>query len=240
MLDWLYVTLILCLIASNLTRLTSILQRLYAYFSRPRETQLIPYFDESGQLIGMVRVPAQQLYRETAPASSVASAPIPTTTEGDNSRGQGQPPHRAGTKGYPALFSIPTRMTANLATSARVASSNIHSGGGRAATVVRGVSVGAAPTIKGRHLAAGAALSPCPKLLMFGGRNYDPTSSSTLPQVSTSNCFMTSSSMPIMRHKAENARTPSSTTLGHLGDSKTLYQAVNGMFNFNSFKFPSW
>ncbi|KAJ7767711.1 hypothetical protein B0H16DRAFT_1716629 [Mycena metata] len=93
MLDWLYVTLILCLIASNLTRLTSILQRLYAYFSRPRETQLIPYFDESGgQLIGMVRVPAQQLYRETAPASSVASAPIPTTTEGDNSRGQGQPP----------------------------------------------------------------------------------------------------------------------------------------------------
>ncbi|KAJ7761345.1 hypothetical protein B0H16DRAFT_1719514 [Mycena metata] len=93
MLDWLYVTLILCLIASNFTRLTSILQRLYAYFSRPREPQLIPYFDESGgQLIGMFRAPAQQLYRATAPASSVASTPIPTTTEGDNSRGQGQPP----------------------------------------------------------------------------------------------------------------------------------------------------
>ncbi|KAJ7737503.1 hypothetical protein B0H16DRAFT_1466145 [Mycena metata] len=59
-------------------------------------------------------------------------------------------------------------MTANLATSARVASSNIHSGGGRAATVVRGVSVGAAPTIKGRHLAAGAALSPCPKHVYQG------------------------------------------------------------------------
>ncbi|KAJ7730345.1 hypothetical protein B0H16DRAFT_1469694 [Mycena metata] len=91
MLDWLYVTLILCLIASNLTRLTSILQGLYAYFSRPHEPQLIPYFDESGNA-----------------------------------------------KGYPALFLIPTRTTANLATSARVASSNIHCGGGRAAFGGRG------------------------------------------------------------------------------------------------------
>ncbi|KAJ7031885.1 hypothetical protein C8F04DRAFT_1185582 [Mycena alexandri] len=92
MLDWLYITLIICLIASNLNRILSVLQWLFAYFSRAREPQLIPYFDEHdivnacwiGELIGMVRVTTQHRRRPIAPISSGSRTHIPTEVE-DNS-----------------------------------------------------------------------------------------------------------------------------------------------------------
>ncbi|KAF7371721.1 hypothetical protein MVEN_00028600 [Mycena venus] len=44
--DIVYITLILCLVASNLDRLRRIFNWLLEYFTRPQEPQLIPYFNE--------------------------------------------------------------------------------------------------------------------------------------------------------------------------------------------------
>ncbi|KAF7371513.1 hypothetical protein MVEN_00006100 [Mycena venus] len=44
--DIVYITLILCLVASNLNRLRRIFNWLLEYFTRPQEPQLIPYFNE--------------------------------------------------------------------------------------------------------------------------------------------------------------------------------------------------
>ncbi|KAJ6543120.1 hypothetical protein B0H19DRAFT_1239236 [Mycena capillaripes] len=56
MLDPVYLTLIACLILSNLTRIIRILTRLFTYFSRARGPHLVPYFDADGELIGLVRL----------------------------------------------------------------------------------------------------------------------------------------------------------------------------------------
>ncbi|KAJ7730321.1 hypothetical protein B0H16DRAFT_1469671 [Mycena metata] len=93
MLDWLYITLILCLLASNLNRILWIGQQFLAYFSRPREPRMIPYFDEHGQLVGMVRVPAQHRYRPIPSASSHSESQdqIPNKVETDS---DSDTPHR--------------------------------------------------------------------------------------------------------------------------------------------------
>ncbi|KAJ7764478.1 hypothetical protein B0H14DRAFT_2633596 [Mycena olivaceomarginata] len=54
--DILTLTLVLCLLATNLNRLLVTSRWIWEYLCRPREPQLIPYFDEQGCLIGLVRV----------------------------------------------------------------------------------------------------------------------------------------------------------------------------------------
>ncbi|KAJ7091037.1 hypothetical protein C8R44DRAFT_891725 [Mycena epipterygia] len=56
MIDTLYIALVVCLLASSLNRLLRMLGWLRDYFLRPRNPDLIPYFDQQGQLIGMVRM----------------------------------------------------------------------------------------------------------------------------------------------------------------------------------------
>ncbi|KAJ7474549.1 hypothetical protein B0H11DRAFT_2195261 [Mycena galericulata] len=58
MIDFMYLTLILCLVASNLGRLLRMLGWIHEYFLRARDPELVPYFDQEGSLIGMVRMPS--------------------------------------------------------------------------------------------------------------------------------------------------------------------------------------
>ncbi|KAF8169468.1 hypothetical protein K438DRAFT_1774262 [Mycena galopus ATCC 62051] len=57
MTDLTYIALIVCLLASNVGRLWRLLSWIRSLLHRPLEPQLIPYFDEQGNLIGLVRVP---------------------------------------------------------------------------------------------------------------------------------------------------------------------------------------
>ncbi|KAJ7502074.1 hypothetical protein B0H11DRAFT_1907569 [Mycena galericulata] len=52
----LYIVLIFCLVASNISRLLWMFNSILKYLTQPREPQLIPYFDEDGNLIGLVRI----------------------------------------------------------------------------------------------------------------------------------------------------------------------------------------
>ncbi|KAF8185346.1 hypothetical protein K438DRAFT_1765992 [Mycena galopus ATCC 62051] len=52
-----YNALIVCLLASNVGRPWRLLSWIRSLLRRPLEPQLIPYFDEQGNLIGLVRVP---------------------------------------------------------------------------------------------------------------------------------------------------------------------------------------
>ncbi|KAF8145746.1 hypothetical protein K438DRAFT_1781660 [Mycena galopus ATCC 62051] len=59
MTDLTYIALIVCLLASNVGRLWRLLSWIQSLLRRPLEPQLIPYFDEQGNLIGLVRVPVE-------------------------------------------------------------------------------------------------------------------------------------------------------------------------------------
>ncbi|KAJ6537036.1 hypothetical protein B0H19DRAFT_1079414 [Mycena capillaripes] len=54
--DALYILLVLSLIISNLSRILQLFQRLLQYLARPRNPQLVPYYNERGELHGMVRL----------------------------------------------------------------------------------------------------------------------------------------------------------------------------------------
>ncbi|KAJ7321627.1 hypothetical protein DFH08DRAFT_1033568 [Mycena albidolilacea] len=69
MIDPIYLALILCLAATNLTRIIRGLRWLHVYFSRPRNPRLVPYFNRQGQIIGMVRVPPDNSPEELEPTT---------------------------------------------------------------------------------------------------------------------------------------------------------------------------
>ncbi|KAJ7658874.1 hypothetical protein B0H17DRAFT_345093 [Mycena rosella] len=56
MVDILYVALTICVLASNIRRLQSLFRWLYSCLLRARNPVLVPYFDQEGVLIGMVRL----------------------------------------------------------------------------------------------------------------------------------------------------------------------------------------
>ncbi|KAJ7711630.1 hypothetical protein B0H16DRAFT_1816469 [Mycena metata] len=54
MIDPVYIALLICLLASNLNRILRISRWLFNYFNSSGEDDLVPYFNQDGQLIGMV------------------------------------------------------------------------------------------------------------------------------------------------------------------------------------------
>ncbi|KAJ7846967.1 hypothetical protein B0H14DRAFT_2583817 [Mycena olivaceomarginata] len=56
MIDFAYLVLILCLVATNFSRLWAFLRWLVHLFPVRRNPDLVPYFDRHGRLIGMVRI----------------------------------------------------------------------------------------------------------------------------------------------------------------------------------------
>ncbi|KAJ7149537.1 hypothetical protein C8R46DRAFT_1125485 [Mycena filopes] len=69
MLNSVYIALILCLVASNFNRILWICRWLYRYLDSSQNDGLVPYFNQDGILIGMVRT-RPDIDRPRAPSSS--------------------------------------------------------------------------------------------------------------------------------------------------------------------------
>ncbi|KAK7006898.1 hypothetical protein R3P38DRAFT_3213659 [Favolaschia claudopus] len=91
--DLLHYTLVVCLVLSNLNRIIWAVKTIYEYLTRPRAPQLVPYFHENGNLIGMVRVPVDALERlrgnDRSPATEIpaidnSNAPASAATTPDD------------------------------------------------------------------------------------------------------------------------------------------------------------
>ncbi|KAJ7732488.1 hypothetical protein B0H14DRAFT_2997527 [Mycena olivaceomarginata] len=110
MINPIYLALILCLAATNLTRIIRGLRWLHVYFSRPRNPRLVPYFNRQGQLIliGMVRVPPNDSREELVPTTH---GPSPNNDMPDVDGGPVRPSRRLHTSVHQPVSSTPANIT---------------------------------------------------------------------------------------------------------------------------------
>ncbi|KAJ7184930.1 hypothetical protein C8R46DRAFT_1026760 [Mycena filopes] len=79
MLNSVYIALILCLVASNLNRILWVCRWLYRYLDSSQNDGLVPYFNQDGILIGMVRMrPDADLPHRTLADDSELEPELPT------------------------------------------------------------------------------------------------------------------------------------------------------------------
>ncbi|KAJ7710295.1 hypothetical protein B0H14DRAFT_3021720 [Mycena olivaceomarginata] len=110
MINSIYLALILCLAATNLTRIIRGLRWLHVYFSRPRNPRLVPYFNRQGQLIliEMVRVPPNDSREELVPTTH---GPSPNNDMPDVDGGPVRPSRRLHTSVHQPVSSTPANIT---------------------------------------------------------------------------------------------------------------------------------